>query len=102
MKQTYVHMDMSVKHLKSLEKTFSNKNNFTNPLNFDLYKHSSLKLSATLHKGELDFIDQLYSQENRQMILADMLEYIFLSRGLLSVLSKTNKFERNSCERGNL
>jgi len=80
MDEMLTRVEMSLTHLRVLHSVFSNRGNFTkNGLaDFTLYKENEEKLADALSK--LKFQNQLYSQKGRQMILADVFEYIFLGR----------------------
>lgn len=80
MEKMLTRVEMSLEHLRVLHAVFSDKKNFTgNDISdFDLYKDNEAKLIDALSK--LEFEDQLYTQKGRQMILADVFEYIFLGR----------------------
>ena len=73
-------VEMSLTHLRVLHSVFSNQSNFTenDVADFALYKENEEKLADALSK--LEFENQLYAQKGRQMILADVFEYIFLGR----------------------
>ncbi len=73
-------VEMSLAHLRVLHSIFSNQSNFTenDVADFALYKENEEKLADALSK--LEFESQLYAQKGRQMILADVFEYIFLGR----------------------
>lgn len=80
MKKMLTRVEMSLTHLRVLHSVFSNRSNFTkkNMADFALYKENEEKLADALSK--LEFENQLYAQKGRQMILADVFEYIFLGR----------------------
>ncbi len=91
MKKILRKMSDTLKHLKVLHWTFAVKKNLWTKQESDhrIYKEITGKLSKAL--DDLKFYDQLYSKQNRQMILADFLEYIFLGRGYYSIRSKVDK-----------
>ena len=80
MKKMLTRVEMSLTHLRVLHSVFSNQSNFTenDVADFALYKENEEKLADALSK--LEFENQLYAQKGRQMILADVFEYIFLGR----------------------
>jgi len=80
MEKMLTRVEMSLEHLRVLHMVFSDKNNFTGSdlYDFELYKENEAKLAEAL--SNLDFESQLYAQKGRQMILADVFEYIFLGR----------------------
>ena len=43
--------------------------------------------------NKISFFEQLYNQKDRQMILADMIEYIILGRGFYSIGSRKNNID---------
>jgi len=91
MKDIFQKMNSAVKHLEILHEVFLNKENFEDGegADYNIYKENEEKLRELL--DELNFRGQLYSQKGRQMILADLLEYIFLGRGYYSMQSPKDK-----------
>lgn len=79
MKRNYDNLIKSVKHLQALNEVFSKPSNFSDKNDWKIYKDNYEKLSKAISSIEL--FHQLYSEEGRQMILADILEYVFLARG---------------------
>src|SRR3989338_6999579 len=98
MKRNYDNLIKSVKHLQVLHKTFTSKRNFTDPLDFELYKDNKHQLEKLLSNPEFEFYQQLYNTDTRQMILADVIEYIFFARGLFSI--EGNKPETKKLKKG--
>ena len=94
MLKSYENLIKSVEHLKVLNATFLEIRDFTDKKDYDLYVENSLKLTTTLSLPEIELHTQLYNQESRQMILADIIEYILLSRGLFSITDGTNSSEK--------
>jgi len=92
--KSYENLIKSVEHLKILNATFLEEKDFTDKKDFYLYLDNSRKLSATLSLPEIELHNQLYNKESRQMILADVIEYIFLSRGLFSITDGTNSYKK--------
>ncbi|MFC1965798.1 hypothetical protein ACFLWI_02470 [Chloroflexota bacterium] len=72
-------------HITVLHRTFSRKANYDTSEETDsfFYKHNEELLNETLE--ELQLANQLYDIKGRQMILADIIEYIFLGRGYYSL-----------------
>lgn len=89
-------VEMSLAHLRALHSIFMDKSNFAEKdiAVFNLYKENEEKLNDELSK--LDYESQLYAQKGRQMILADIYEYIFLGRIYYSakILKKRPAFIR--------
>jgi len=94
MLKSYENLIKSIEHLKVLDATFLEEKDFTNKKDYELYLSNSKKLSEMLALPELELHNQLYNQKSRQMILADIIEYIFLSRGLFSITDGTNSHEK--------
>ena len=71
----------ALKHIEILHQTFSRKANYAPDEETDsfFYTHNEKLLNETLE--ELQLAKQLYDTKGRQMILADIIEYIFLDRG---------------------
>ncbi len=86
-------MEKVIKHLESIHEIFCDENNFSEEEKSDhkLYNENVDKLKEILHR--INFYEQLYSQNGRQMILADFLEYVFLARGYYCMKSEEEKSE---------
>jgi hypothetical protein len=91
MDKLYNNLKYSVDHLETLHKTFVAESNFseTEKPDFLLYQKNLKKFSQTICTLEID--KQLYDQKGRQMILADIIEYIFLGRGYYSIKNLEDK-----------
>jgi len=75
----------SVTHLEILHEVFQNVESFSDEerLDRDIYLQNANKFKQVA--DELGLEGQLYGQRGRQMILADLIEYIFLGRGYYSM-----------------
>ena len=85
----------SIDHIKVLHNLFINEENFNFPEeqnDFDIYQENLTSLNEAFNK--IKVYEQLYNQQNRQMILADIIEYILLGRGFYAIGSK--KSDNNS------
>src|SRR5271157_1565254 len=84
-------LTQSVKHLNVLHRTFSTKRNFAevDQNDFQIYEENSAELEKTL--AEMKLYDEIYSEDDRQMILADLFEYILLGRGIYAMTSVDSK-----------
>jgi len=84
-------MNMALTHLRIFHDIFKNEENFTlqEKNDYEIYKNNSDKLIDIIK--DLNFDSQLYSSKGRQMILADLFEYILLGRGYYSLKSKKDK-----------
>jgi hypothetical protein len=84
-------MGMAVRHLTILHNVFKRKSNFSNgdKNDYDIYKSNLNSLSCNI--DELKLSSQLYAPTGRQMILADLFEYILIGRGCYSLKSKEDK-----------
>jgi hypothetical protein len=91
MDELYKNFKYSIDHLETLHKTFVAESNFSDNerLDFLLYQKNLEKFSQTISTLEID--KQLYDQKGRQMILADILEYIFLGRGYYAIKNLDDK-----------
>lgn len=97
MKEGYEKLKQSVKHLETLFEVFNDKDNFekeedfeNHKINLDKFKDVISRSEAIISPSEVGFFNQLYSIKNRQMILADVLEYMFLSRVLFFLIPRYN------------
>lgn len=84
-------MGRAVRHLQVLHVIFIKEKNFTNEekIDHEIYINNSNELTKLL--DELELGNQLYSQKGRQMILADLFEYILIGRGYYSLKSKDDR-----------
>ncbi|HDY68883.1 MAG TPA: hypothetical protein ENH85_13970 [Candidatus Scalindua sp.] len=91
MKDIFERMSNGLRHLEVLHEVFVNEKNFDNEekTDYKIYKQNQEELRKLL--DGLDFNSQLYGKKGRQMILADLIEYIFLGRGYYSIQSTKDK-----------
>ncbi len=89
MDSIFEQMYKTLGHLETLHNTFEVESNYDAKSDYETYKHSAKELRETL--SSLEFYSQLYDEKNRQMILADFYEYVFLGRGFYSMVSKKTK-----------
>jgi len=91
MNEIYKNLEHSIKHLETLHGLFVAEENFVEDekKDYQLYKENSEKFFQVI--TELGIETQLYGQNDRQMILADVIEYIFLGRGYYSIKTKEDK-----------
>lgn len=94
MDKNYDHTIKSITHLKVLHETFLKKENHTSNEDYEIYLENSKKFSKIMSMPEVELYKQLYQQKSRQMILADIIEYIFLARGFFFITAGTNKQEK--------
>jgi len=73
-------------HLSLIDEVFL-ENDSHNEKSF--YRMNNEKLKEVLNS--LFFRDQFYNEKNRQMILSDIIEYIFLGRGYYSINNREQK-----------
>lgn len=89
MKQVYQNISISIKHLSILNETFSVDENFSDKDDHELYIENLKEIELISRK--IGFASELYSEDDRQMKLADVLEYIFFSRGIFSLIDNKNQ-----------
>lgn len=112
MKSLNEKLELLVNHLKALDKTFSKKSNYSNvedhkwfKSNYDRFeslakdtsiKHANIKVSQDTSSKQVNvsFSDEIYHQDDRQMKLADIIEYLFFSRGVYFIF-QSNHFKRD-------
>jgi len=88
------------KYLRKLDETFKRRLNYTDTKDYNIYsenirrfeelinskeyKYENLKINAVSERRKeyTSFADEIYHQAGRQMKLADIIEYIFFSRGI--------------------
>lgn len=94
METGYENIIKSIDHLKTLHELFSNQENYNLPneqSDFNIYQENLQGLLSAF--GQINLYDQLYNQHDRQMILADIIEYILLGRGFYSIGSRKDNFQ---------
>jgi len=101
----------ATQHLVILDKTFKNKRNYESEIDFIIYEENSKrfeelanddtikKATLTIRKGltkkvKVSFADEIYHQAERQMKISDLIEYLFLSRGIY-FLFQGNSFKQD-------
>lgn len=91
MKDIFERMNNVLRHLEVLHEVFVNEENFNaeEKPDYKIYKQNEEELRKLLDR--LNFNNQLYGRKGRQMILADLIEYIFLGRGYYSIQSTKDK-----------
>ena len=110
MKSLNIKLELLSRHLEALDKTFLKKGNYSEPEDYKSYKlnhdefeqlakdtsikYSNFKVSSSdknSTKLNLSFADEIYHQDDRQMKLADIIEYFFFSRGIYYIF-QSNSF----------
>ena len=91
MENIFTRMRQVIEHLEIYHKVFMDSNNFPNRERFDYNVYSSNEEKFREYLDRLNFDNQIYSSKERQMILADFIEYIFLGRGYYSIRTQDNK-----------
>jgi hypothetical protein len=76
-----------VKHLKTLNQIFLDSSNFSERIDWQIHNDNYRKLSEIISSPDIELFNQLYSADDRQMILADIIEYIFFARGYYAITS---------------
>ncbi|KXB05594.1 hypothetical protein AKJ50_00475 [candidate division MSBL1 archaeon SCGC-AAA382A13] len=78
MKEILENFEKSVKHLRVLDEIFGEE---CSGKDQTFYKESINKIDALLNEYDKALQNELYNSEDRQMILSDLIEYIFTGRG---------------------
>lgn len=93
MQECYKNIKKSISHIEILHEIFYNKNNFEryNIEDYGVYYSNYECLKTLIDDSEGDFRNQLYGEKGRQMILADIIEYIFIGRGYYFAVGKKDK-----------
>lgn len=91
MKEVYRKTFYALRHLEILNEIFGDKRSFECLLDWQLYTENYEKLTHIMK--DVDFYNQLYDQKGRQMILADLIEYIFLGRGYYFATKNRDKIK---------
>lgn len=84
-------INRTVLHIKALHKTFMDERNFAPLIRIDYEKYQSCLEQLESELGNLDYETLLYQKDARQMILADIFEYIFLGRIYYSLGDKSDR-----------
>ena len=85
----------ALNHIKSLDDTFSDDQNYTTNEDVDVEAfYSKHKTKFEQLVGDLEIEKELYGEEGRQMILADLIEYIFLGRGYYAISNTDSKEDK--------
>jgi hypothetical protein len=81
----------ALSHLEILHKVFKKRSNYLDEESYDrnIYLYSTGKFNNLIQQLNLE--QQLYGHRGRQMILADLIEYIFLGRGYYSMRTREDK-----------
>lgn len=85
MDKNYENLVKSIEHLKTLTTVFSDKNNYEKMVDWNIYNDNYSKLNQLMSSPEIEMPKQLYDENGRQMILADIIEYIFFGRGYYAI-----------------
>lgn len=99
MEAIFKKLKYSVKHLEILHQVFRNSANFSDQEQVDhkIYLENRKKFKRVVN--ELGLEQQLYGQRDRQMILADLIEYIYLGRGYYSMQKRNDKKQKQAKQR---
>jgi hypothetical protein len=100
MNELFKNLNTSIQHIKALNDFFSDENNYipSEEIDFRIYNENSADLITSF--SDIGLFEQLYNQNDRQMILADIIEYIFLGRGFYAIgtrrqnIAKKEKFAK--------
>jgi hypothetical protein len=85
-------IELAIKHLSTLDTLFTDKSSYTFPKekdDYELYKYNKDELIKEFNV--IGAFDEIYSQKNRQMKLADIFEYIFLGRCFYAMGTRRSK-----------
>ena len=99
MEKVFSKLNHSVKHLETLHQVFKKRSNFSSQEQIDckIYLENLKKFRQVA--TELGLQQQLYGQADRQMILADLIEYIYLGRGYYSMQKRGDKKQKQAKQR---
>ena len=112
MKSLFEKVELLAKHLLLLDKTFKDKSNYTNHVDYLIYSENERVIkkianyeklkSVNLKTRDSDvsyivpssFSDEIYGESDRQMKLADIIEYVLYSRGVY-YLFQSDKYKQS-------
>ena len=99
MEEIFRKLKCSVRHLEILHQVFNKRANFLKEeeLDYAIYCENTKKLNKVAN--ELGMGEQLYGLYDRQMILADLIEYIYLGRGYYSMQQRSGKKQKQAKQR---
>lgn len=100
MERIYDNVIKSINHLKILHEVFLKKENHEKEDDYKIYIENSEKLTKIFSLPEVELYKQLYDEKSRQMILADIIEYIFLGRGFFFITEGTNSTDQKRINKG--
>lgn len=95
MRGIYQNIEKSMTHLSVFEEIFNNEENYdtTEKADYKIFHENYDKFNRIT--DELHLGNQFYGVKDRQMILADIIEYIYFGRGYYTItLTKRQKKER--------
>jgi hypothetical protein len=111
MKSLFEKLNLLSTHLTVLDKTFRKKSNYSTENDYKIYKENVNEFERLVKNDKLkynimkvddsdegekihySFAEEIYSQNDRQMKLADALEYLLFSRGVY-YLFQSNRFQK--------
>lgn len=76
-------MKRTINHINALQVTFAEEDNYDEQKDYATYMKNRDALNDVL--DSLKMPSTIYSQTNRQLILADLIEYLFFGRGYYSI-----------------
>jgi hypothetical protein len=95
MEKIIKNLETSIKHIKALNDFFSDVANYNLPTeqqDFELYQYNLKGVVDSFLPINLDA--ELYNPNSRQMILADLFEYILLGRGFYAIGTKRQNISK--------
>ncbi len=99
MERSYDNVVKSINHLRILHETFLKRENHENEDDYKIYSENSKKLTNLFSLPEVELYKQLYNEKSRQMILADIIEYIFLARGFFFISEGSNSQDKKKIKK---
>jgi hypothetical protein len=95
MEKIIENLEKSVEHIKSLNEFFSNPTNYDLVFESDEYEFYEENLEGLKTAfSSINLYEELYNPKSRQMILADLFEYIFLGRGFYAIGNDRKSFQK--------
>lgn len=89
MERAYKSLSISAQHLVLLNQAFMERTNYSDEKDFEIYIEN-LQLVSDIG-DKIGLPEELYSYQDRQMKLADIIEYMFFSRGIFTLINNRNQ-----------
>ena len=94
MERAYKSLSISAQHLVLLNQAFMERTNYSDEKDFEIYIEN-LQLVSDIG-DKIGLPEELYSYQDRQMKLADIIEYMFFSRGIFTLINNQSQLMKQN------